>query len=305
MARLAERRSRYGRPVRFIAVTEIVIVPAWRRPDFLQACLERLAAADEGTQRYVISLDRGHTRQVAQVATEFVQRIGPVRASARHRVHPYRGNSYNVLHSYREAIAENPPLIHLVEEDVFVADDYFAWHRGAHALVPDAFAVSGARNQNFADDPQPVDGAVYIAPHYQSVAVSFRPERLAPVMKHAISTYYGNCVKYCRKVFPRTQIPHGNAEQDGLINRVAEATHGKIVYPMAPVAYHAGFVGYHREGEPALVPGKQVRAAAAELLAMDATELNRRAHSYPDHQVVDVRATHTPPDRVVSWPVLP
>lgn len=283
---------------------EIVIIPSWRRPDFLAATLERLAAADEGHQHYWITLDRRHDRKCAEVASGFLQRFGPLRVKVLTRNHPFTGNSYNVLRSYEEALKAGYEMIHLVEEDIFVADDYFAFHRAAHQLVPHAFAVSAARNQNYPHDPEPQAGAVYLAPQYQSVAVSFRAHILAPIMKHAISSYYHNPVKYCRKWWPRTKIPVGNAEQDGLINRVAEAAGAVIVYPTVPVAYHAGFIGYHRNGEPALVPGKSVQVAAAQLLGMDAAELNRRAHSYPDHQTVDFCAPHAIPTRVISWPVL-
>lgn len=283
---------------------EIVIIPAWQRPEFLAATLERLRAADEGTQEFWVTLDRRHSKAVALVASQFTLALGD-RAKLITRTHPYRGNSFNVLHSYAEAVKCSPDLIHLIEEDIFVSDDYFAWHRAAHALVPTAFCVSGARNQNHPGDPEPQPGAVYLAPEYQSVAVSFRPATLAPVLKHAVSSYYHEPVKYCRKIFPRTRIPAGNAEQDGLINRVAEASGARIVYPTDPIAYHAGFVGYHRAGESPLRTGVPVQVAAQTLLEMDAAEMNRRAHSYPDHQVVDLRTKRALPDRMVSWPVLP
>lgn len=283
---------------------EVVIVPAWRRPDFLYACLERLRCADEGTQHYWIALDRGHDKRVAEVARRFVGTMG-ARGRVIERTHAYRGNSFNVLTSYREAVEAGYEMIHLVEEDVFVADDYFAFHRCAHQLVPGVFAVSGARNQNYPNDPEPEPGAIYLHGMYQSVAVSFRASALAPVLEHATVPYFRDPIGYCKRAFPKTRLPVGHAEQDGLIHRVAEATHARIAYPTEPVAYHAGFMGYHRNGEPALVPGKSVQVAAAELLSMDAAELNRRAHSYPDHQVVDVRAVRAAPDHVVVWPVVP
>jgi hypothetical protein len=285
-------------------VKEIVIVPAWQRPEFLSATLQRLRAADEGTQEFWVTLDRRHSKAVNMVATEFTRELGP-RARLLTRTHPYRGNSYNVLHTYREAVRESPDLIHLVEEDIFVADDYFAWHRAAHKLVGNCFAVSGARNQNVIGNPLPEPGAVYVHEAYQSVAVSFRPERLTHVLKHCISSYYHDPVKYCRKLFPSTKIPPANAEQDGLIHRVIEKAGAFVVYPTEPVAYHAGFVGYHRAGESPLKTGVPVPVAAAELLGMDAAEMNRRAHSYPDHQWIDVHAHHAPPNRVVGLSVLP
>jgi len=285
---------------------EIVIIPAWQRPEFLAATLERLRAADEGTQEFWISLDRRHSKAVAMVATDFRRTVGE-RVKVLTRSHSYRGNSYNVLVSYAEAMAQKPDLIHLVEEDIFVSDDYFAWHQAAHALVGNCFAVSAARNQNFPGDPEPEPGAVYVHEAYQSVAVSFRTQRLAHVLQHVArsNNYYRDPVKYCRQLFPATKIPHGNAEQDGLINRVVEKLGAFVVYPTEPVAYHAGFTGYHRAGDSPLKTGVPVQVAARALLEMDAAEMNRRAHSYPDHQVVDVHARHVLPNRVVGWPVLP
>ena len=283
---------------------EIVIVPAWQRPEFLAATLERLSAADEGTQEFWISLDRRHSQAVNMIATQFAARLGD-RARLLTRFHSYRGNSFNVLQSYAEAVKCAPDFIHLVEEDVFVADDYFAWHRAAHRLVGNCIAVSGARNQNLLEDPEPEPGAVFVHEAYQSVAVSFRPERLAPILKHAGQRYYRDPIGYCKRLFPHTKIPHGNAEQDGLINRVAESMGAFTVYPTEPVAYHAGFVGYHRAGESPLRTGVPVQVAASELLRMDAAELNRRAHSYPDHQTVDFHTKRLEPHRVVALPVLP
>ncbi len=283
---------------------EIVIIPAWQRPEFLAATLERLRAADEGTQEFWVSLDRRHSQAVAMVATNFARSIGD-RAKILTRAHSYRGNSYNVLHSYSEAVKKLPDLIHLVEEDIFISDDYFAWHRAAHQLVGNCAAVSAARNQNFPNDPEPEPGAVYLHGAFQSVAVSFRPQQLKEVLKHAGQRYYRDPIGYCRKVFPNTRIPVGNAEQDGLINRVIEASGGWVVYPTEPIAYHAGFVGYHRAGESPMKTGVPVQVAAKALLEMDAAEMNRRAHSYPDHQVVDLLAKHVLPHRVIGWPVLP
>jgi hypothetical protein len=240
------------------------------------------------------------------VATDFRQAVGE-RVRVLTRSHSYRGNSYNVLVSYAEAMGQKPDLIHLVEEDIFVSDDYFAWHRAAHALVGNCFAVSGARNQNVVGDPEPEPGAVYVHEAYQSVAVSFRPHQLAQALVHVArsNNYYRDPVKYCRALFPASKIPHGNAEQDGLIHRVIEKLGAFVVYPTEPVAYHAGFVGYHRAGESPLRTGVPVQVAARALLEMDAAEMNRRAHSYPDHQVVDVHARHALPSYVVGLSVLP
>lgn len=282
-------------------MTEIVIVPAWRRAPFLLATLHRLAIAAEVDPdiQIWISLDRRHDQDTATVANHFQRTQPPGRVALFQRRHPYRGNSYNVLQSYRVATLERPELIHLVEEDVLVSADYFAFHRAAHLLAPDVVAVSAARNQNHVGDPLPDPAALYLCSQYQSLAVSFRPERLAPVLAHCVSAYFSDPIGYCRKHFPRSRIPRANAEQDGLINRVVEQARGRIAYPALPRAYHAGFVGYHRKG--ATLTGT-VSQQADQILAMDTAEMNAAAHSYPDHQVVDLDARPGLPDRLIAWP---
>jgi hypothetical protein len=279
-------------------VTEIVIVPAWRRPGFLAATLRCLAAADDGDLVYWIGLDRGHNREVMRVAQEFVGRFGG-RAAIKPRMHPYRGNSYNVLMLYREALEAAPELVHLVEEDIFVGADYYAYHRSAHKLAPSAFAVSAARNQDIPGDPPPVADQVYLAMRYQSIAVSFHPERLDLVVSHMRPDYFRDPINYCRRRFPRTRIPVANAEQDGLINRIVEDQRMHVVYPTQPRAYHAGFVGYHRSGDQIVGTAEQ---QADRLLAMTTADLNAAAHSYPDHQAIDLGARFGDVTSVISWP---
>lgn len=282
-------------------MTEIIIVPAWLRPAFFLATLRRLeiATADHAGAQFWLALDRRHTSAVAEVAKGFQARHGRERVKLIERRHPYRGNSFNVLQAYRDAVAARPDLIHLVEEDVLVGADYFDFHHAAHKLAPDAFAVSAARNQNHPHDPEPDPTALYRGPEYQSIAVSFRPERLAPVLAHAVPAYFSNPIAYCARRFPRTRIPRGNAEQDGLINRVVEQGKGTVIYPALPRAYHAGFVGYHRQGETLV---GSIGEQADQILAMDTARMNRAAHSYPDHQVVDLDARPGLPDHMIAWP---
>jgi hypothetical protein len=280
---------------------DLVIVTSWKRPDFLSACLQRLLAADDGRQRYQISLDRGFARECAAVAVEFTRRLG-ARAQIRRRVqHRYRGNSYNVLMSYREALAAAPDLVHLVEEDIFVGADYFEFHRRAHELAPDVFSVSACRNQQFPMewDPPDQEDTVYRHLSYQSLGVSFRPDTLRQVVEHARHDYFARPVAYCARLWPNTAINPNNAEQDGLIHRMIEASGRPTVYPFSPRAYHAGFVGYHHKG--AVLVGT-VAERAATLLRMSTAELNAASYSYPNHVAVALDAIRKPVDQVVAWP---
>lgn len=262
---------------------EIVLVPAWRRADFLLATLKRLLLAWDENLELWICLDRGASTDVRTVARDHVATHG---GRMREVAHRYRGNSFNVLTAYLEAHGQRPlpELIHLVEEDIFVARDYFVYHRAAHALCPDAFCVSAVRNHN-ATDPVSVDStAVYLHASYQSLGVSWRPRQLARVILHARAAYFSDPVTYCWLVFPEYVHGHDFAEQDGLIRRVLEMCGGRMVFPVVPRAYHAGFEGYNRRGQP--VRGMDVNTRARMLLAMDDAALNAHARSHPDHQVV-------------------
>lgn len=281
-------------------MSEVVVVPAWRRGDFLSACFQRLLIADDGRQHYLIALDRGYSREVATVTNDFQSRLGS-RAEVRRRYHQYRGNSYNLLTSYSEALRRDPERVYLVEEDIFVAADFYDFHRRSAALVPEAFAVSACRNQQFATDPPDDPTRVYKHTSYQSLGVSFAPDRLAVVVGHARQPYFRHPVAYCKRLWPHSAIPAGNAEQDGLIHRIIEEHSYSTVYPFTPRAYHAGFVGYHRHGATLTGP---LDERAARLLAMTEDELNVAAYSFPDHRTVDLDAPRAPVSEVASLPAL-
>lgn len=279
---------------------EIVIVPAWQRADFLHACLTRLSVADDGLAEYWICLDRGHSAEVAAVARRFAARMGNLRVRVVQRPdHPYHGNSFNVLSAYLEAVAARPTLIHLVEEDVLVGADYFRAHRQAHAIAAAVFAVSACRNQN-TDLELPGDAsAVYLHRSYQSLGVSFRPARLAALAEHTTDAYFRDPVGYCRRNFPASRIPDSNAEQDGLLHRLAEAAGLPTGYMSVPRAYHAGWHGYHRTGQHL---AGTVEQRAARILAMNTGELNAHAGSHKDLHAIDLDGKRAALHRIVDWP---
>jgi hypothetical protein len=283
---------------------DLVIVPAWQRPDFLTATLRRLDIAVDhyhGDVRYLIAVDRRADPKVGAIATRFARRhAGHVRVV--HRSHTYRGNSYNVLTAYREACDHDADLVHLIEEDIFVAHDYFAYARQAHNLCPDVFAVSACRNQNLREGPSANATAVYRYPKYQSLAVSFRPGQLRRILKHAHPGYFQDPVRYCTETFPSSTLGRGFAEQDGLIDRIIEAEGLQVAYPAVPRAYHAGFHSYNRGGQP--LPGP-VEDRARTLLAMTADELNTRAVAYPDFTVTPLDEQRPPIQRIITWPRQP
>jgi hypothetical protein len=266
---------------------EIVIIPAWRRPDFLTACLSRLDLSDDGERLYLISLDRKHTAPVVEAADSFAGILGPKRVRIVKREHNYdESNSFNTLRAYGDAVEWGADLIYLVEDDVFTGLDFFTAHRQAHELLPDVFAVGGC---NFFPGTDPA--ALNIQYPYHSLGVSFRPDVLKEhVLPHATVRYFANRSRYCEEKFGSS----GHWDQDGLIEAVRRSTGRRFAVMDVPRAYHAGYTGYSRVGNHFLKPEETCRThiveAAAKLLRMSSADLNARALFDKDHQTVDLSA---------------
>lgn len=284
-------------------MSEIVLVPAWRRPEFLWAALTRIWAARDHDDIFVrVCIDRNYSPEVDWAANRFNERVAEGRIEVAHRKkHRYHGNSYNVLESYREASSEGHDLVHLVEEDILIGYDYFDFHRRSHTVAPDAFCVSACRNQQFLSGHEPPADATALYKHgsYQSLGVSFRSTFLAELLSDVGSEYYSDMIRYCRNSFPGSRILAANAEQDGLLHRKQEQSGRSVVYGAVPRAYHAGFVGYHRNGT--MVAGT-VEERAKLILEMSAKELNERAHKYKDHTTIDLDGDRPSVSHVISWP---
>lgn len=260
-----------------------VLVPAWRRPDMLHACLSRLEQAATPDVQIVVSLDRGYSPECYRVAKEFSSKLPALYMRLMHS-HQYRGNSCNVLSGLADCVKLGTELVHVVEEDIMVSRGYFTFHEAMHRVAPDVFAVSACRNQNApgASDVK----LVYAHASYQSLGVSFRAGTIQHFLKHETPLYYGDMVGYCRKKFPGSRLPPGHAEQDGLINRIRESIGGKTVYASRPRAYHAGFHGYNRSG--AVLTEGSIEDRARMILGMTSGELNELAGDIKDHQVIDL-----------------
>lgn len=264
----------------------------------LHACLTRLALAADENVAVVVSVDRGGSTECQQVAKEFRTRFGDLHL--RHVPnHPYRGNSRNVVSGLKDCLRMGGDLVHVVEDDIMVALGYFRFHEAMHAAAPDAFAVSACRNQNLEGGTSPA--AAYRHDSYQSLGVSMRPETVARVVMHDKAAYYGNMVAYCQATFPTSVIPPGNAEQDGLVNRIRENLGGVTIYADKPRAFHAGFHGYNRKGRE--LTGS-VEERSARILSMTSEEMNQMAESIRDHVVIDLDEDlpTAPEEEALKWP---
>ena len=247
----------------------------------LHACMTRLEAAATPDVTVVVSLDRARHPDCRKVVEGFAQRLPSVYLREM-PPHKYHGNSYNILSGIQDCRSLGGDLIHVVEDDVLVAHGYFHYHEAMHQAAPDAFAVSACRNQNLTDAA--VGAAAYLHPSYQSLGVSFGAGVVDLLASHARKDYYGDMVDYCHRTFPDSAIPRGHAEQDGLINRVREASGRATVYTSRPRAFHAGFQGYNRPGRS--LSGGTIEDRSARILSMTSEEMNARAGEMKDHEVI-------------------
>jgi hypothetical protein len=258
---------------------DIVILPAWHRDDFLAATCHYIKKAKFADQHhYLFMLDRGHTQGVFAVANEF-----PLdKTVILQQRHSTAGNTFNVLEGYKQGIATGlkleAELIYLIEEDIFVGEDFFDFHRRTQQQF-DSFCVSAVRNQNDKDDLNGGPELVYCKNIYQSLGVSWKPRVLQTVLTHAKNDYYRNRKNYLLRNFPKSRFGSGWDEQDGLINRLVELKNHKCLFPFVPRAFHAGFTGYNRPGNN--LPGTLANRVQ-KLLTMTDDEMNAYARSIKD-----------------------
>ena len=106
---------------------------------------------------------------------------------------------------------------------------------------------------------------------------------------HARPEYYGSMLGYLRSMAPASRYGDLYGEQDGLINRLVEASPIACLYPHVPRAYHVGFVGCNRPGRTVDGPLAD-RIAALQAMAPD--EMNARAEKYRDIRPIDLTIDH-------------
>lgn len=232
----------------------VVLIPCWRRPEFLWHCMENIKLA-EGAEalHYIFRPDHGFDPDNLAIieAFPFSKTVAPTPRT------PYQlaKQSYSLLTGYQLAAAKTDGLVFMVEEDVMVARDFFRWHIEVHRQRPDLFCSIGVANPNRYPTPTSEDpGAYYLGgSDYCSLGVCFPAqvirERIQPA---CASSYFVNPVSHCERQYPGLPIGKSYAEQDGLIRRI-QMTAGEdapIAWPWRPRAYHAGFYGKNRGAGP-------------------------------------------------------
>lgn len=232
---------------------DVVVLPCWRRPEFLWHCLDNIAQA-EGAEQLVVVVrpDTGYAPENIEVVRSFSARL-PNLQIQHPTPAPYRRTkqSANVLLGYLLAAKQARRFVYLIEEDIMVARDFFRWHREAHtAAAQSLFCSIAVTNPNRQVNVlRELDGFYLSSGDYCSTGVCFDKHVLQSlVAPHVSMAYMRQPKRYIRREFPRSPIGLGFVEQDGLIRRIQERDNLPIAWPCVPRAFHSGFYGYNRSG---------------------------------------------------------
>jgi hypothetical protein len=231
----------------------VVLIPTWRRPEMLWHCLQNIKRAHGANKHlYLFRLDVGYDKETLQVIDEFP--LNKLVSYAKNTPYGITKQSHNLLEGYRMACERTDDLVYLIEEDIFVAQDFFTWHEAVMAQwIPGTlFCSIAAANHNRTLNVTGSDREYYSTTlDYCSWGVCWHHQALRGyVLKHAAKPYYVNPRGYMIDHFPKSRIGLAYVEQDGLIRRIQEdlGMDRPIVYPFQPRAYHAGVYGYNRGG---------------------------------------------------------
>jgi hypothetical protein len=249
---LTLRRAGRGAAAPTPGARDIVLVPCWRRPEFLWHCLDNLTRVHKiDTVHVVFRPDTGFVPENLEVIREFAPRL-PSHEVQLPEPCPYRRTkqSANVLLGYLRAAASARRHVFLIEEDVMVARDFLTWHRAVHAAAGPLFCSIAVSNPHRPSVPRGEPESYYLCGgEYCSYGVCFDRSVLHElVAPHVRALYLRRPKYYLRRHFPDSRVSLSFVEQDGLIRRIQEHSQLPIAYPCLPRAYDAGFYGYNRPG---------------------------------------------------------
>jgi hypothetical protein len=231
---------------------DLVLIPCWRRPEFLWHCLDNLTRADGlAGMEILFRLDSGYSPESLEVIRSYSNQLPHFEIDHPPSC-PYRRTkqSANVLLGFLRAAKRARRFVHLIEEDIMVARDYFRWHHAVHDAAGSLFCSIAVRNPNrTVTGSSEVEGYYLSGADYCSHGVCFDKtiikELIAP---HVNMRYMSRPKSYLRRQFPSSVVGLGFVEQDGLIRRIQERGPLPIAYPCVPRAFDAGFYGYNRPG---------------------------------------------------------
>jgi hypothetical protein len=282
---------------------DIVVVPVWQRAGFTEACLTRLAKAMDDQVKVRFCLDFGFSQDVEKAVRQFASKFPGTEITTREVDYPT--GTFNVLSGMAEAlkVASADDRIHVLEEDILIGTDFFDFHRRAHALVPDAYSVSGCTNSFLTREtnPKPVQDALYLSGAFQVWGSSYRPEQVEQILTRVRPDYFADMHNACVAEFGEASALRTGPLYDGVMAMNLAELGKHVVFPYAARAYHAGFEGLSFKGQGPAVTGTP-KQQAKQILAMNEDELSGRS-TYPNawFPTVNLDAKRAPVTRVVDF----
>jgi hypothetical protein len=247
-------------------VKECVLIPTYKRNEFLWCALKSIRAQDKKLKIFVFS-DRGDDSvELEVIADNFGAHL---RIIPRHN---YYGNSFCVMEAFRWAYEHCYDLIHVSEDDVVQHPDCLDWHREVHARFDDIFCSCGWVFNLHA----PITNDLMFAPWYYAPNACFTREKLGLIVKHANPIYYSDYQKYVLESFPNS-ILHDKGrqrttkfyEQDAIVQYVMEQDKSQAAWRAAALVDHVGVSGYNKPDGPKFKGTLEERIAQVEALIAD------------------------------------
>jgi hypothetical protein len=230
-----------------------VLIPCFRRPEFLQATIDRIHEATGAAQyQYIFRLDQGFDPMCEKVISTF-QFPHQVTYTPR-TSYTITKQSYSVLTGLQMA-ARTSELVFLIEEDVLIGRDFFQWHEHIHAHQ-ELFSSHANKNINSTSREGQWDDYYLTTGDYGSIGTCIPSAVINKhINPHINPNYFRQPWHYIKAKFPTSTLGTSFVEQDGLIRRIQPTTDLQQAYPCTfelddllygPRCYHAGFYGKNR-----------------------------------------------------------
>ncbi|MGH8230303.1 MAG: hypothetical protein ACRESY_00630, partial [Steroidobacteraceae bacterium] len=185
---------------------DVLVLPCWRRPEFLWHCLDNLTRADGVQDLHVLFRpDTGHDPHNIEVIRAFADRLASFEISMPVPC-PFRRTkqSANLLLGYLHAAVTTRQYVYLLEEDTMITRDFFRWHRAVHAASPGLFCSIAIANPNRRLQPPADPGGYYLSSDdFSSMGVCFEQRIVRQlVAPHVNLAYFRHPKRYLRRLFP-------------------------------------------------------------------------------------------------------
>jgi hypothetical protein len=252
---------------------DIVIVPSAWRPEFLEMCLEHLAACPELSDKQIWIVQDFKTGQekfqeelneTFSVVEKWRSIFGKRLTAILRPSNNFYGGSYSVLSALNRAYKTTAKYVFEVEDDILVSPDFFKFHERVQNAGDYFCSIAGTFEKDSEGKPFPLEwktnyNAYFKNPACRTLGMCFKRENLGKVLEHYKPEYYTSdqtMVDYMYANFRDSKYGIECVEYDGLISRVMEQDGRPAACSCAQRARHIGIWGYHRGiGLPNMIQG--------------------------------------------------